>query len=204
MRLLRFAVAAALTVAGPAAAQGPNVLTFDAIPTAAAAGAFAGAGGYTFVNFATLEAASTFGTGANAVSGARFAYVLPRPDSAAFGSVYREDTNWNLFDVFLSFRSFDGNTAPLAVTVNGYRGFDDSAPVFTRDLVVTNAAQRFTFNWGQVSEVEFVTNPAGAGRSAVLALDDLSVTVPEPATVTLVGAGAVAVLAAGARRRRTG
>jgi hypothetical protein len=53
-----------------------------------------------------------------------------------------------------------------------------------------------------VSEVAFESEALNTGRSAVLAVDDLTLaTVPEPATVALVGAGLVVVLGAGARRR---
>lgn len=204
MRPFRRLVAAVATTtllagAGTAAAQDTRI-TFDAVPTATAAGAFATASGYTFANLSTLEAASAFGTGANAVGGTgRFAYV---PLAQGFGSVRREDTTWNLLSAFLSFRAFDGNTAPVSVTVNGYRGLDPAAPaVFTRVLTLTNSAQRFDFGFGNVSEVEFLTGGLElGGRRAMLAIDDLSVTVPEPATVALVGAGLVLVL--GAARRR--
>ena len=207
MRSLRTAAALAAlalpAVAAPvrtAAAQA-TVITFDAVPTAGAAGAFATASGYSFTNFSTLETNSAFGTGNNGV-GARFAYV---PLALGFGSVRRETVNFDLFGALLSFRAFDGNAGgPVALTVNAYRGFDAAAdPVFTQSVLLTNSAQLVTFNWFNVSEVEFLTTPLEAGgRRAVLAIDNLAVaTVPEPATVVLVGVGAVLVAAAGARRR---
>jgi hypothetical protein len=207
MRLLRTAAAvAALAVTAVApvrtAAAQPTVINFDSVPSATAAGAFATASGYAFTNFSTLETNSAFGTGNNGV-GARFAYV---PLELGFGSVRRETINFDLFGALLSFRAFDGNAAgPVALTVNAYRGFDAAAdPVFTRSVLLTNSAQLVTFDWFNVSEVEFLTAPLeGNGRRAVLAIDDLAVaTVPEPATVVLVGAGAVLVAAVGARRRR--
>jgi hypothetical protein len=53
-----------------------------------------------------------------------------------------------------------------------------------------------------VSEVEFASESLNATRSAVLAVDDVTLaTVPEPATVVLVGAGAVMILGMARRRR---
>jgi hypothetical protein len=60
----------------------------------------------------------------------------------------------------------------------------------------------FAINALDIEELEFETSALDAGRSAVLAVDDLALAaVPEPATLVLVGAGGV-VLAAVARRRR--
>jgi hypothetical protein len=211
MPQFRLAVAAAALVAAAAPARvagaQPTTITFDAVP-AAGAGAFLTASGYTFANFATLEANSAFGTGSNAVGGSgRFAYVTLQPGDpdAAFGSVRRADVNFDLLDAFLSFRRFDAETAPVAITVLGYRGFDlEAAPVFTQTVLLTNSAQRVTFNFRNVSEVEFLTGPLQTGRQAVLAVDNLSVAVvPEPATAALVGVGA-AVLVGAAWRRRGG
>jgi hypothetical protein len=205
MRLFRCLPAAATAAlfagAGAAGAQ-PTLITFDAVPTASAAGAFATAGGYTFTNFSTLEANSPFGTGSNAVGAAgRFAYV---PLGQGFGAVRRETLDFYLQSAFLSYRAFDANVSgPVTVTLNGYRGFDlGSDPVFTRTLTLTNTAQLFDFGGVALSEFEFIT--AGAelgGRRAVVALDNLTLaSVPEPATVVLVGAGVL--LVGGLARRR--
>ena len=207
MRPLRTAAALAVTVvvvtaSAPAAGAQTTVFTFDAVPTATAPGAFATVGGYSFTNFSTLETASPFGTGSNGV-GARFAYV---PLGLGYGSVRRESADFFFQSALLSFRAFDGNTsAPLFVTVNGYRGFDPGAdPVFTRVIQLTNAATLFEFNTFGLSEVEFLTDGFEAGgRRAVLAVDNLTLTaVPEPASVVLVGAGAAVLAAGGWRRRR--
>lgn len=207
MRLLRtaagFALAAAFAIlpARPAGAQ-TTQFTFDSVPTPAAAGAFMDAGGgYTFENFLTLESGSEFGAGNNG-NGARFAYVGLRQ---GFGSVRRETRDFYLRSAFLSFRAFDGNTtAPVFVTINGYRGFDPEAPaVFTRTLQLTNSQQFFEFGSMGLSEVEFLTDGFEMGnRQAVLAVDDLTLaTVPEPATVVLLGAGGAVVLLVGRKRR---
>ena len=210
MRTLRAASAAvlvaALAVTGPAGAQPVTTLTFDGVPSTAGAGAFLTASGYQFTNFATLEATSTFGTGSNAVGGTgRFAYVTLQPGLPdAFGSIRRDDINFDLLDAFVSFRRFDDLASPVTITVNAYRGFDPAAaPVFTQTLTLTNSAQLFAFNFRDVSEVEFLTAPLQTGRSAVLALDNVrvGVVVPEPTTVALLGAGVLALLGAQAVRR---
>jgi hypothetical protein len=203
MRLLRTAAFVAFAAAAPvgAAAAQPTVITFNAVPTTAGAGAFATASGYAFTNFATLETGSSFGTGDNGL-GARFAYV---PLGQGFGSVRREGLDFFFQSALLSFRAFDGNVSgPLTVTINGYRGFDPAAaPVFTQTVRLTNTATLFTFSGPGLSEVEFLTDGLEAGgRRAVLAVDDLTLaSVPEPTTVVLFGAGAAVVLAAARRRR---
>lgn len=208
MRLLRTAASFALAAAFaslPARSAGAQTtqFSFDSIPTPDAAGAFMEAGGYTFENFFTLESGSEFGTGDNG-NGARFAYV---PLRQGFGSVRRETRNFFLRSAYLSFRAFDDNTAgPVFVTVNGYRGFDfDSDPVFTRTFALTNTRQFVEFGSLGLSEVEFLTDGLeSGGRQAVLAVDDLTLaTVPEPATVVLLGAGGAVVALVGRTRRRS-
>ena len=198
-----FALVAAALVAGasaPASAQKTaQTLTFEDVATNAAgfnAAPLATLGGYAFENWGVLTSASTLGAGGNASSGTKFAYGF-----ATFPQfVYRTDPL--LFDftgASLSFRTLDGGTAPATVTVRGYRGGDE---LFSRVLTLTSVAQRFTFDWADVSEVEFASEALSTGRSAVLAMDDVTLaTVPEPASVALVGAG-VLFLAVGAARRR--
>jgi hypothetical protein len=177
----------------------PQTLTFEGVATNAAGSntaPFVTLGGYAFENWGVLTSASTFGTGNNAASGTKFGYGF----AGTSQFLYRTDPN--LFDftsAFLSFRTFDGNVSPAAITVRGYRGGDQ---LFSRVLTLTNSAQLFTFNWADVSEVEFASESLNATRSAVLAVDDVTLaTVPEPATVVLVGAGAVMILGMARRRR---
>jgi hypothetical protein len=132
------------------------------VPTAGAAGAFATASGYSFTNFSTLETNSAFGTGNNGV-GARFAYV---PLALGFGSVRRETVNFDLFGALpVVPRLRRQRRRARGADVNAYRGFDAAAdPVFTQSVLLTNSAQLVTFNWFNVSEVEFLTEPARGGR----------------------------------------
>ncbi|MBC8088042.1 MAG: PEP-CTERM sorting domain-containing protein [Phycisphaerae bacterium] len=69
-------------------------------------------------------------------------------------------------------------------------------------MQLTNAAQRFAFNFDNIEELEFETDLLQAnGRSAVLALDDVAVSVvPEPASLALVAAGLAGILLAARRR----
>lgn len=196
------AAAALVTAATPAAAAAQKTaqtLTFENVATNATGSnvaPFTTLGGYSFENWGVFTTATPLGVGNNAVSGNKFAYGF-----ATFPQfIYRADPQlFDLTSAFLSFRSYDGNLTPGTITVRGYRGENE---VFSRILTLTNTAQLFTFNWADVSEVAFESEALNTGRSAVLAVDDLTLaTVPEPATVALVGAGLVVVLGAGARRR---
>ena len=206
MRTIAFAVAlAALPLATPHAVahaqKAPQTLTFESVPTNAAGfnpTPFTTLGGYGFEGWGVLTQGSTFGTGTNAVSGTRFAYGFARQPQF----IFRNDPF--LFDftsAFLSFRTLDGSTVPGTITVRGFRG---ASELFTRAITLTNSAQLFTFGWTDVSEIAFESEPLNDTRSAVLAMDDVTLaTVPEPATVALLGVG---VLLLGgtrlARRRR--
>jgi hypothetical protein len=197
--LLAAAAVAAAAPAPLAAQKQSQTLTFETVATNAGgsnSAPFTALGGYSFENWGVFTTAAPLGAGNNASSGAKFAYGF-----ATFPQfIYRADPQlFDLTSAFLSFRTYDGNVSPGTITVRGYRG---DAEVFSRVLTLTNSAQLFTFNWADVSEVAFESEALNAGRSAVLAVDDLTLaTVPEPATVALVGVGA-AVLLAGARRRR--
>jgi hypothetical protein len=196
-------VTASLAVAAaPAAAQTPLTLTFESAATNAQGvlGVLPAQSGFAFENFGAYATTSALGSGSNASSGTRFAYGYAVGESF----VYRLDgQSFGLLGAALSFRTFDGNVSPVQLVVNGYRtGFD---PVFTRTLSVTNSAQLFTFDWNDVHELEFVTTAFSANRSAVLAVDDLTLsTVPEPGSVVLLATGLGAVLLVGARRRARG
>lgn len=197
-RLLLATAALAASAAAAPRAVAAQPLTFETVATNAAgfnSAPFTTLGGYTFENFGVLTSGSTFGTGANAASGTKFAYGFA---GGASSFLYRTDRAFDLFDAFLSFRTLDGNVAPATVVVRGYRG---AAEAYSRTLTLTNSAQRFTFNFAAVDEVEFEAAALSGARSAVLALDDVNAAVvPEPATVALVGLGGVLVL--GAARRR--
>ena len=196
-RHARLAAACFLAIA-PAAARARTTHTFEGIATPPAAGhtaPLASSGAYEFENFRVMSTAEPFGSGANASSGVNFAYGLA---FAGASYIYRTDRNFTLFDAYLSFRAFDGDVSPATVVVRAYRGPDE---VFARTLTLTNAAQRFTFDFANVEEVAFETGDLDAARSAVLAVDDVRLgAVPEPATVALTAAGLLLV-ALGARPR---
>jgi hypothetical protein len=195
------AIAAALVLAAPtaAAAQAPVTLGFENVATAAPShsAALPAQQGYAFHNFRVMSTSEAFGTGANAASGVRFAYAGAIDPIA---SIYRTDAAFTLSGAALSFRSYDGGTAPVALTVLGYGAGPD--PLFTRLLTLTNQAQRFTFDFGPVEEVVFDLSAFTNGRSAVLAVDDVSLAVvPEPGTWVLLATGLGAIALVGARRK---
>lgn len=179
-------------------------LNFDNVSTNAAgfnSSAFTMYNGFTFESFGVLNNTSAFGMGNNASSPANFAYAQ------AVGSsfIYRTDIGFNFFTAFLSFRQFDLNGTPATVTVRGYRAGDINA-TFSKDVQITNAAQRFDFNFDNIEELEFETGLLqDNGRSAVLALDDVAVSVvPEPASLALVAVGLALILLAARRRTYRG
>ena len=191
---------AALLLAAPPAAGAQTTLTFESVPTNAAGfhpTPFTGLGGYQFANWGVLTSASSFGTGTNATSGTKFAYGFA---GAGSSYIYRTDINFNLFSAYLSFRTFDGDVAQADVVIRGYRG---PAQVFARTLSLTDSAQLFVLDIPNVEEVEFETSALDGTRSAVLAIDDMSIaTIPEPGTVVLLlsGLGGVAGIATVRRR----
>jgi hypothetical protein len=199
MRVAAGLTAAALSLAAPVAAQ--ETLTFESVATNAAgfnATPFTGQSGFQFENWGVLTSGSVFGTGTNASSGSHFAYGFA---GAGSSYIYRTDINFNLASAFLSFRTFDGNVDPAEVIIRGYRGPDE---VFTRTLSLTSSAQLFALGITNVEEIEFETSALDGTRSAVLTIDDVSVSaVPEPGTIvlTLTGLGAVGGVATIRRRR---
>lgn len=198
--VVAFALVAPATTPATARAQA-TTLDFDAVPTFAAqghTGPLALLQGYEFFNFRVMSTSEAFGSGANASSGARFAYGGAGLSSA---SIYRSDVAFTLTSAFLSFRTYDGSTLPGSVVVRGWRG-SGPLPAFERTLTLGNTAERFDFDFRAIEEVEFDFTALQAGRAAVLAVDDVALaTVPEPATVTLVAGGLVLVVGAGWRRR---
>ena len=202
LRTLAAAVAALAVAAAPAAARAQlQTLTFEGVPTAAAAGhtgPLAALGAYQFFNFRVMSTSESFGSGANASSGVRFAYAGP-----GSASIYRTDAPFGLVSAFLSFRTYDGRVDPVDVVVRGWGAGPD--PLYERTLTLGNTAQRFDFGFVGLEEVEFDGTALRDGRSAVLAVDDVTLgVVPEPGTVVLVASGLVVVLAGAARRRARG
>lgn len=202
-RILRntfIAVVATTFAAG--ATLDAQALNFDNVATNAAgfnSSAFTLYNGYTFENFGVMTNGSSFGTGNNASSPTKFAYA--QADGSSF--IYRTDIGFNFFTAHLSFRQLDLDATPATITVRGYRAGDINAS-FTKDVQLTNVAQKFDFFFDNIEELEFETDPLQAnGRSAVLALDDVAVSVvPEPASVALVAVGMAAIALLTTRRRR--
>ena len=179
-----------------------QALNFDNVTTNAAgfnSTAFTMYNGYTFEDFGVMTNSSSFGTGNNASSPTKFAYG--QADGSSF--IYRTDIGFNFFTASLSFRQLDLDAAPATITVRGYRAGDVNA-TFTKDVQLTNTAQRFDFYFDNIEELEFETDPLQAnGRSAILALDDVAVSVvPEPASIALVAAGLAALAMIAHRRGR--
>ena len=193
----------AVLAAAPAAAQTPVTFTFENVATnpQGTLDRLPPQGGFTFDAFGASTNTAGFGTGSNASSGTRFAYAYFEGPS----QIYRLDNlDFSFVSAALSFRTFDANLSPASVVVNGYRG-GAQTPAFTRTLALTNSAQTFTFGWGNVSELQFVTGSLSANRSAVLAVDDVTLsTVPEPGSIVLLATGLGAVALIGARRRARG
>jgi hypothetical protein len=200
IRAAACAAVASLALAPVAGAQARATLDFEQVPVNAAgfnATPFTELSGFRFENWGVLSSAATFGTGTNASSGTRFLYGFAR---AGASFVYRDaPERWDLLGASLSFRTLDGDLSPATVTIRGFRDADE---VFVRVLTLTTVAQRFELDLRDVTEVAFETGALDATRSAVLAVDDLTVTVPEPSSVVLLATGAGMLLLVRRRRAR--
>jgi hypothetical protein len=184
----------ACVAAPPQIAAQPITINFENIPTNSAGlnNTFTGTAGFTFFNW-NVATTTSLGSGTNAQSGTKFA--LGREN---LSSIFRTDgLNFTVFSAWLSFRQFDltdPDNSPVRITVNGYRA-GDVTPTFTQFLMLTNTAQLFTFGWTNLDEFSFETDDLSTPtRTVALAMDDLSVVVPEPAAVLLMGTGLVLLL----------
>lgn len=179
-----------------------QTISFEEVPTNPAGlnNNFSSLSGFTFVNW-NVATSTSLGSGTNATSGVKFA--LGQDD---LSSIFRSgNERFSVFTAWLSFRQFDltlPDDSPVGITVNGYRP-GDVTPTFVRMIMLTNTAQFVTFNWTDIEELSFETgNLVGPNRTVALAMDDLSVVVPEPATIVLMATGLVLLLVITSRKRQ--
>lgn len=205
IRGTRAAVAAigmlASLAVGTAQAQA-TTLTFEEVPTNSSGlnNNFSTLNGFTFFNW-NVATTTSLGSGTNANSGTKFAL-----GQDSFSSIFRANNEgFSVFSAWLSFRQFDltqPDNSPVNITVEGYRA-GDVTPTFSRVIAITNVAQQFTFNWENIEEFAFETGDlVGPNRTVALAMDDLSVVVPEPATVVLFATGLMLLLVVSSRQRK--
>jgi hypothetical protein len=204
IQLIWASAAIALATALPVTPAQAQLLTFEEVTTNTSGlnNNFSTSQGYTFFNW-NVATSTSLGAGTNAVSGTKFAL-----GQDTFTSIFRADNQrFSVLSAWLSFRQFDitsPDNSPVEVTVEGYRA-GDVVPTFSRVISITNVAQQFTFNWFDLDEFAFETgNLIGPDRTVALAMDDLSVVVPEPATVVLMATGMVLMFMVVRRRTRHG
>jgi hypothetical protein len=200
--LIASAVAALITGLAPATLRAQS-LTFDDVITNAQGinNNFSNYQGFVFEGFNVATTAS-LGTGTNAVSGTKFA--LGREDLSA---IYVLSGAFNFLGASLSYRQFDvlnPDNGPVGINVVAYRA-GLAAPAFTQFVTLTNVTQPFVFNFTNIEELVFETDPLTAnGRSAALAMDNATIAaVPEPATFALMSIGMAGLLIAVRRKRRS-
>jgi hypothetical protein len=178
-----------------------QTLTFDDVITNAQGlnNNFTNYGGFVFEGF-NVATTTSLGAGTNAVSGTKFA--LGREDLSA---IYVLSGAFNFLGASLSYRQFDvlnPDNGPVGINVVAYRaGF--AAPAFTQFVTLTDVAQPFVFNFTNIEELVFETDPLTAnGRSAALAMDNATIAaVPEPATFAMMSIGMACLLIAVRRKR---
>jgi hypothetical protein len=184
-------------------AQAQPTLTFEDVATNSAGlnNNFTNLFGFTFFNW-NVATSTSLGSGTNANSGTKFAL-----GQDSFSSLFRAgNERFNVFSAWLSFRQFDvtsPDNSPVSITVEGFRA-GDVTPTFSRVISITNVAQQFVFNWFDIEELSFETgNLTGPNRTVALAMDDLSVVVPEPSTVILFASGLALLLVVRTKPRKS-
>lgn len=206
MKRLVAAVALCCVAASPLTAQ----VTFEGLVDRASVPA--GFGGFQWSNFYSLngpayfEPASGFTRVANATSSTMVGYnAFGNAAEISSSSWFNLTTAWVAAawrnDLLLNVIGFDSNDQQIA------------SAQFTLQL----APQQIAFNFNGVSRVRFVasggTNAGIFGDGTHFAIDDIAtntvpvqlaprITVPEPATFALVGAGLAVFAVMGRRRRR--
>ena len=192
-RFLICSVLAGASTTGSAA----SLLTFDELPTPQVIpgenyGPITnGYGGLRWDNFDVLD-------GAIEPTGRGYHDGMVSPDNVAFnpyGSPASISIAGGLFDLNSAYMSLALNLdTPLNVEVQGYRG---ATLLYDNTFTVNRFAPTLlTFDYLGIDRVSFLPSP-----SQEFAMDNLTVTIPEPGTVTLLILGTV-WLAAGSCRSR--